>query len=149
MGSKLFSLGRRQVPFPTPLKDLLYPEGQHREAACPLAARAESQQRAALGVAEEGRVEPKPGTAVSRVLPCTLLFPSCICPIPAAGMGAQGTARVRIPAVTLELRCVHTGLVLAREEYISQVHNYSFLCWAREEGGEQRMEPERDKTHLA
>lgn len=103
------------------------PRDQRREAACPLTARAESQQRAALGVAEEGRVEPKPGTTVSRVPPCTLLFPSCIRSVPAAGGEAEQhvpaapwdrhtrTARVRVPAVTLELRCVCTGLILAKD----------------------------------
>lgn len=70
------------------------PRDQRREAACPLTARAESQQRAALGVAEEGRVEPKPGTTVSRVPPCTLLFPSCIRSVPAAG----GEAEQHVPA---------------------------------------------------
>lgn len=54
---------------------------------------------------------------------------------------------VRVPAVMLELRCVYTGLVLAKEQ-ISHIHNYSFLCWVREEGGEQRMEPGGQETSL-
>ena len=60
----------------------------------------------------------------------------------------QGTTRVRGPGVTLELCCVHTGLILAKEEQISQVHSYSFLCRAREEGGEQRMELGGQETNL-
>lgn len=46
----------------------------------------------------------------------------------------QGSVRVRVPAVTVELHCVHTAITLTTEEQISWVHNYSFLCWARKEG---------------
>lgn len=57
----------------------------------------------------------------------------------------QGTGKVRVSTVMLELRCVHTGLILAKEEQISQVHNYSFLHWAREEGGEHGARGTRHK----
>lgn len=79
MGKQAAFPGKKPSPFPIVLKGPALP---------PLTARAESQQRAALGVAE-GRVEPKPGTTVSRVLPCTLLFPSCMCSVPAAGEDAE------------------------------------------------------------
>lgn len=47
MGSELFFLRKKSSPFSILVKDLPYPEGQHRDH-CPLAARAQSHRRAAL-----------------------------------------------------------------------------------------------------
>lgn len=96
-------------------------------------------------LAGEGRAEPQTGTAASRAALCMLLFPCCMHPIPAAGAGMQGTVRVRVPAVMLELCCIHTGINWAKRSFMA--HKFSLLFWAREESREQREEPGgQDKT---
>lgn len=115
---------KKLSPFLIALERPALPQGAHAQRGS-----GQSPSRGEKGVAEDGRVEPRPRTAVSRVSPCTLLFPSCIHPIPAAGTGMQRTMRVR-----LELRCGHMGLILAKEEQTSQVHNYSYAGQGRKEG---------------
>lgn len=89
----------------------------------PQAARAESQQRALLGVSGLNRAQ----------YSAHLRSPHAR-PVPAAGTVMQGSVRVRVPAVMVELHYVHTGIIFTKEEHISWVHNYSFLRWSRKEG---------------
>lgn len=37
----------------------------------------------------------------------------------------QGTVKVRVPAVMLELYCIHTGIILAKRSFLA--HKFSFL----------------------
>lgn len=136
---------KKTTPFSILLNNLLYPEGQH-SGTCPLAARGESHGRAALGVAG---LSPRPvvqpqGCHSARSCSLPASIPSH--PAPLAGAGMQGPVKVRVPAVMLELCCIHPGIILAKRRFL--VHKFSFPFWAREESREERVEPGGQETNL-